>query len=126
MDDIAAISGLRADELGWENAAELLELHDDDEGQYFWAGGVDDDSFWDEIYQGKHKKKKRRKKIKVAKAKHSRRAMRRDPNRLPGELGFSGVTKIAFVSDAKGRYITAIKKPAGRTQMRLCIQRCHT
>ena len=110
MDDIAAISGLRADELGWENAAELLELHDDDEGQYFWAGGVDDDSFWDEIYQGKHKKKKRRKKIKVAKAKHSRRAMRRDPNRLPGELGFSGVTKIAFVSDAKGRYITAIKK----------------
>ena len=62
MDDIAAISGLRADELGWENAAELLELHDDDEGQYFWAGGVDDDSFWDEVYQGKHKKKKRRKK----------------------------------------------------------------
>ena len=112
MDDLAAMSGLSAADMGWENAAELLKLHDEDEGQYFWAGGQDEDAFWDDIYDGKHKNKKRRKKIKIkkARAKRERKGRRDYSNRLPGELGFSGVTKIAFVSDARGRFVTAIKK----------------
>ena len=118
-DDMAAMAGIGAHDIGWENAAELLELDAEDEGQYFWSGNVDENDFWDDMYEGKKPNKKRRRKEKVAKEKRARarkpgkpRRQRVDRgDRLPGELGHgSGITNIAFVSDARGHFITALKR----------------
>ncbi len=127
-DDMAFFSGVSQQNLGWENAAELLELHQEDEGQYFWSGDVDEDAFWDDMYHGKKRNKKRRKREKKIRNRRERREKRNRRRgvigdaRLPGELGRGyGTTNIAFVSDASGHFITALKRVRRRADPKAVV-----
>ena len=78
------------DEDGWDLSG--VQTHESEEGEvtYFFGDGTDDD-LWDELFGTKKKKK----------TQGTRRAVAR---------GDKSVTKIAFVSDMHGRYVTGLRK----------------
>jgi hypothetical protein len=82
-----------------QNAASLVNLHKEDieNDDQFWDGGIDEDEFWEEVYTGSHKR--RRKKQKILRVKGERKSK-----------SSSGKINIAFVSDANGKYVTALRR----------------
>ena len=85
----------------WQNASSLINLHRDDAetGDYFWDGEVDEDDFWDEVYSGTHKRRKKKQaRVKGTRVKRSHGAN----------------VNIAFVSDANGKYVTALRRVRGK------------
>ena len=77
------------DDEGWDLSG--VQLHESEEGEvtYFFGDGTDDD-LWDELFGTKKKRKPA-----------SKRGVVR---------GEKSVTKIAFVSDMHGRYVTGLRK----------------
>ena len=93
--------GESEDGMLWQNAAGFLNLHRDDQesGDIYWDGEVDEDEFWDDVYTGTHRRKKKKQpRIKVPRTK---------------KAGSAGVN-IAFVSDANGKYVTALRRVRGK------------
>jgi hypothetical protein len=84
----------------WQNAAFTICTHKEDvkNNDQYWDGSIDEEEFWDEIYTGSHKR--RRKKHKMDKRP---KGERRTSNQ-------SGNINIAFVSDANGKYVTALRR----------------
>ena len=54
--------GESEDGMLWQNAAGFLNLHRDDQesGDIYWDGEVDEDEFWDDVYTGTHRRKKKK------------------------------------------------------------------